>query len=217
VKGLRDLLADAVPELPEVDRVAEVGRRVRRRRRARGAVATGLVVALTAGALAGAQLFGSVREENPVATPPLALTPVLDCPSGVKERPFPAMEAEGPVADESAVNALLCVHGAGTHISYRAEIKHDVATVVRAMNALVPKKMWEMRNWMCRGPARAEYQIVLGYPDGSRQVVRIDLNCGILSRDEVLRYGDVTRPLEEFAAIVRADGREFPYPVGGHW
>jgi hypothetical protein len=217
VKGLRTLLAEAVPDLPEADRLAEVGRRVRRRRRARGAVASGLVVVLTAGALAGAQWFGSVREESPVATPPPALAPVLDCPAGVQERPFPAVEAEGPVADESAVNALLCVHGAGSHISYRAEIRHDVATVVRAMNALVPKKMWEMRNWACRGPARAEYQIVLGYPDGRRQVVRIDLNCGILSRDEVLRFGDVTRPLEEFAAIARADGREFPYPVNGYW
>ncbi|ROP42268.1 hypothetical protein [Saccharothrix texasensis] len=165
-----------MPELPESDRVAEVGRRAR----------------------AGVT----------------AASPVLDCPPAVVERPFPAVEADGPVADESAVNALLCVHGGGTHISYRAELGHDVATVVRAMNSLAPKEVHEMRDMACPVPARREHQIGLGYPDGSRRVVRIDMNCLLLPRDEVFRFGDVTRPLEEFAAIVRADGGEFPYAPG---
>ncbi|MCE6998775.1 hypothetical protein LZG04_28845 [Saccharothrix sp. S26] len=217
MKGLHELLADAVPELPEVDRVAEVGRRVRKRRRMRGAVATGLVVALTAGALVGTQWFGDVREESPIATPPpIAMMPTLDCPAELVERPYPPMESEGPLADESAVNALLCVYG-GSTILPSFEIDHDVASVVRAMSHLVPKEMWEMRNTACPAPARRQYQMVLGYPDGRREVLRFDMNCGILSRDEVLRYGDITRPLEAFAAIVRAEGREFPYPYAGTW
>ncbi|MFJ6676749.1 hypothetical protein ACIQMJ_37090 [Actinosynnema sp. NPDC091369] len=217
MKGLRELLVDAVPELPEVDRLVEVGRRVRRRRRTRGVVASAVAVALTAGALASAQWFGSAREESPAATPPpIAVTPVLDCPAELVERPYPPVESAEPVAEESAVNALLCVYGGSTILS-RYEIEHDVATVVRAMNELEPRKAHEMANVVCPLPARLQYQIVLGHPDGSRQVVRFDMNCGAVSRDEVRRYGDVTRPLDAFAAIVRADGVEVPYPRAGGW
>ncbi|MEV8440022.1 hypothetical protein AB0425_21815 [Actinosynnema sp. NPDC051121] len=221
MKCLHELLADAVPELPEVDRLAEVGRRVRRRRRARGVVASGVVVALTAGALVGAQWFGSVRED-PVATPPPVVTkPVLECPPRVQERPFPRPElADGPVADESAVNALLCVYdgmyGGGPVTVTPIGIEHDVANVVRAMNALAPMTVDQMRNIGCRLPATPEYQIVLGYPDGRQQLVRMDPKCSVLYHDTAIRYGDARRPLEEFSAIVRADGRESPY-LSGSW
>lgn len=214
MKGLRDLLADAVPELPEVDRVAEARRRVRRRRRARGVVATGLVVALTAGALAGAQLFGSVREEYPVATPPpIVIVPTLDCPAEVQHKP-PRQGTEGPVADESAVNALLCVYGGPPGAYYRAEIRHDIATVVRAMNDLSAEYPYPYKVDGCRAIGLAHYAIVFGYPDGTRHQVRVDLNCGTLFRDDVIRFGDITRPVEVFAAIVRADGGEPPYLPG---
>ncbi|XVS61433.1 hypothetical protein ACQPYE_24385 [Actinosynnema sp. CA-299493] len=218
MKGLRALLTDAVPELPEVDRLAEVGRRVRRRRRVRGAVASGAVVAVTAGALVGAQWFGSVREEHPVATPPLPVvsTPVLECPAEAVGRPGSVGPA-GPVADESAVNALLCAYTGPTHLDFRAEIGHDVAAVVRAMNELSPEYPVEEGGGVLRACSlliRPQYRIVLGYPDGKQHVVGFDMSCGRLYRDDLVRYGDLTRPLAEFAAIVRADGREFPYPHG---
>ncbi len=218
MKGLHELLADAVPELPEVDRVAEVGRRVRRRRRVRGAVASGVVVAVTAVALVGAQWFGSVREEDPVAAPqPRVSAPVLDCPAEMK-KPFGLEGPDGPVADESAVNALLCVYTTASHVKFRAEIRHDVATVVRAMNELSPEYPFKEGVVMgCSLQLRPQYQIVLGYPDGRRQVVGIDMSCGRLFRDDLLRYGDITRPLDEFAAVVRGDGREFPYPHVDRW
>ncbi|PSL53438.1 hypothetical protein B0I31_109228 [Saccharothrix carnea] len=220
MKGLRELLVDAVPDLPEVDRVAEVGRRVRRRRRTRGVVAAGVVVALTAGALVGTQWFGSVREESPVATapPPIAVTPVLDCP------PEPGHHVgwrgpDGPVAHESAVNALACVYGGGEGAYFRVEIGHDVANVVRAMNALAAEDEPYPGDYprACTLIGWAQYVIVVGYPDGTRHDVGIDLNCGTLFRDDLVRYGDITRPLDEFAAIVRADGREFPYPHVDRW
>jgi hypothetical protein len=219
VKGLHELLADAVPELPEVDRVAEVGRRVRRRRRVRGVVASAAVVALTAGALVGAQWFGSGREDPVATAPPLVTVPVLECPPELMASPFPRPElAEGPVADESAVNALLCVyegvHGGGPVTVSEVGIDHDVATVVRSMNALAPMTVHQMKNIGCRMPATPEYQIVLGYPDGGRQVVRVDPKCSVLYHDMAMRYGDARRPLEAFTAIVRADGRESPYQPG---
>ena len=214
MKGLRELLADAVPDLPEVDRVAEVGRRVRRRRRTRGVVASGLVVALTAGALVGTQWFGSVREESPVATPPpIVVMPALDCPAET-ERRVPRQGTGGPVADESAVNALLCFYSTPPGASYRAEIRHDVATVVRAMNELSAEYPYPDKIDACTLEWQPYYTIVLGYQDGTRQQVRVDVNCGTLFRDDVIRFGDITRPVEVFAAIVRADGGDPPYLPG---
>ncbi|MFD0201506.1 MULTISPECIES: hypothetical protein [Saccharothrix] len=214
MKGLRGLLADAVPDLPEVDRVAEVGRRVRRRRRARGVVAAGVVVSLTAGALVGTQWFNPVREESPVATAaPIVVMPALDCPAEVRHKP-PRQGAEGPVADESAVNALLCVYGGTPGAYYRAEIRHDVATVVRAMNELSAEYPYPYEVDGCRMDWRGHYAIVFGYPNGTRHQVRVDLNCGTLFRDDLIRFGDITRPVEVFAAIVRADGGEPPYLPG---
>ncbi|MEV1119857.1 hypothetical protein AB0I91_32820 [Actinosynnema sp. NPDC049800] len=213
MRGLREVLADAVPDLPEVDRVAEVGRRVRRRRRTRGVVAAGVVVALTAGALVGTQWFGSVREERPVATPPIAVIPALDCPAEVRHKP-PRQGSEGPVADESAVNALLCVYGSPPGAYYRAEIRHDVATVVRAMNELSAEYPYPYKVDVCPMDGRPYYAIVFGYPDGTRHQVRVDLNCGTLFRDDLIRFGDITRPVDVFAAIVRADGGDPPYLPG---
>lgn len=60
-------------------------------------------------------------------------------------------------------------------------------------------------------PACPAYtRMVFEYPDGSDRAVDFAMNCGTVESGDVVRSGDITQALDEFAESYRAQGRRLP-------
>jgi hypothetical protein len=119
-------------------------------------------------------------------------------------------EPVAPVIPDGAVRAQLTVDGSfGRSWPVNAVIDRDVSEVVGELNSLSSTK----RGDGCFAAMRPGYRMRFEYPDGSDHTVVFDLNCGSVRRGDVARYGDVTKALDAFARIYRAQGGTVPDPL----
>lgn len=118
-------------------------------------------------------------------------------------------ELVAPVVPDGAVRTQLTVDGSfGRSWPVDSAIDGDVSEVVSELNSLSSTK----RGDGCFAAMRPGYRMRFEYPDGSHQTVVFDLNCGSVRRGDVARYGDITRALDAFARIYRAQGGTVPDP-----
>jgi hypothetical protein len=118
-------------------------------------------------------------------------------------------ELVAPVVPDGAVRAQLTVDGPFERSwLLNSVIDRDVSEVVSELNSLSTTK----RGDGCFAAMRPGYRMRFEYPDGSDHTVVFDLNCGSVRRGDVARYGDITKALDAFARIYRAQGGTVPDP-----
>ncbi|MEV6924308.1 hypothetical protein AB0M46_07355 [Dactylosporangium sp. NPDC051485] len=136
-------------------------------------IATALVLSTSA--------CGGKEDRGPSAAPGPA-----ECPQTFTESSGPSSDRSGELVPAGADTALLCVYPFGTG--------DNVGTfqLRRSLSAAAsPDRVTEYLNRLiafdsgtvvgCGLMGHDQYQIALGYPDGTHAVVRVDYSCGKVS------------------------------------
>lgn len=211
--GIGQLLAGAVPPLPEpADRIGEVRTRVRRARRRAGAAVTGAVALLVAVALAVPSLMLDDNDRAaPAELPPLTSD---SCPN--RTYPLPAGAGPERPVPAGATDAMLCVVGFDTGGVDRYQVLRIGADhLVSAVNALEP---YDSARLQCvEADLVSQLSLVLRYRDGTTVTVIIDGNCGIsFIPDGTVWISDVLREFgrlyQEQVAVTTPDPDTVPTP-----
>ncbi len=214
---IRELLSGAVPDLSSPDdRVAEVRSRANRLQRRRRSIAAGAAAVVTVAIATTLPIF--LRGE-PVEPFTADAGPTVACPPYAATPPKQGQGATGPVAQEGAVRATMCVYrpsrdGWETDTSV---IDQGVDEVIAVLNALpdhdtIVEKHPEARNAGCTLSLRPQYRLRFEYPDGSGRTVDFAMNCGTVESGDVVRYGEITKALDAFTESYRAQGGTVPDP-----
>jgi hypothetical protein len=192
---LRQLLLDAVPELPAPpDRLTAVAARVHRGRR----VAVGLaVVAVVAAVGLGVAVF----RPGP-ARPEAAET---GCPTRAAMRPLDRGDRPGPLVPDGAVRVALCRTGSEPdRPSLPAQVlTTGVSSLLTLLNELPPPDEEGVCQLMLYPYA---FSFLFRYADRPPVLVEVDQNCGTVSADGRTRgyISDSGSPLDRFAALYRS-------------
>lgn len=191
---IRELLRDAIPDLPQPpDRLESIGQRVRRARHRR-AVSAG-----TACVIAGV-LAVSLATLGQRSTPGPA-TPTVDCPAPPKYRVGGNLPpADGTFVEPGARWAALCVYqdrDGFPAAKYLLQMKVDRLTT--ALNGLPAARHCidpGMVNW---GPRSV---IVLATPNRPTQVIQLNLGCGVIANGNRER-ADLRTAADTFYTLYR--------------
>jgi hypothetical protein len=217
---IRNLLSDVVPDLSDpVDRAAQVRRRADRLRRRRRSVAMGTAVVIV---LAVAGFLPTWLRGEPVEPFTAAAGPSPQCPQYAELVPKLGQGAAGPVVPEGAIRATLCTYRpdsgttGGWH-SQAATTDRDVSGVADVLNALPDYATFvaqhpEAEDAGCFLSRRPQYRLLFEYPDGTERTVLIAMNCGTVESGDIVRYGENTKALDEFAERYRSQGGDIPAP-----
>ncbi|MCC8251220.1 hypothetical protein [Saccharothrix luteola] len=217
---VRNLLSDVVPDLSdEMDRVAQVRRRADRLHRRRRTVAVGAAAVVV---LAVAGFLPTWLRGEPVEPFIAAAGPSPNCPQYADLVPKLGQGAEGPVVPEGAIRATLCTYRldtgtTGAWHSQAATIDRDVSGVVTILNALPDYATFvaehpEAVDAGCTMSLRPQYRLLFEYPDGTERTVLFAMNCGTVESGDIVRYGENTKVLDEFAERYRSQDGDIPAP-----
>jgi hypothetical protein len=200
----RVALQTAVPPLREpIDRVAEVGLRVRRHRM-RTATTAALAVVVV---LAGAGALELVRAHDGGATAAAA----DDCPPADMAVPAESRSDDpGPIVPSGAVRIRLCVRPADKALP-APDVDYSPRTLTQNVDELVALANSlpgpESSHGCLTMKDRSEQSFVFGYADGPPVVVWVDRICGILHTVRRTRYSGQPAPLDVFYRLYRAQLR----------
>jgi len=123
---------------------------------------------------------------------------VAACPGAYPQGPRPKATRDGDLVARGASVALLCRYpfpnnALGGSTPLAAE---DVPRLVERLNGLADARAVESSACLLAG--REEYQVALGYPDGTKTLVTVHANCGVVSSTGAVR---LLRSLDQIVGL----------------